>query len=82
MEWEPGFEKILRQHLPALGAEAELPEAAGLADLGLDSLQTVDLLLELEEHYGISFPDEELSAETFATAGALWKVISGLADRS
>ena len=30
-------------------------------DLGLDSLEQVELVMELEKEYGISVPDEDLS---------------------
>jgi acyl carrier protein len=53
------------------------PEVA-LADLGLDSLGTVGLLVELEETFNVVIPDEFLSAEMFATPKSLWDVIDQL----
>ncbi|TKC20147.1 acyl carrier protein [Robertmurraya kyonggiensis] len=51
-----------------------------LRDLGLDSLATIELLLEIEEYYDISFPDEYLSEKTFSTANQLWKVVIQLVN--
>ena len=36
-------------------------------DLGADSLDTVELIMELEEEFGLEIPDEE--AEKLATVG-------------
>ena len=45
---------------PLLGA---LPE--------LDSMAVVTILTALEEHFGFSIDDDEISADTFATLGSL-----------
>jgi len=45
---------------PLLGA---LPE--------LDSMAVVSILTALEEHFGVTVDDDEISAETFATLGSL-----------
>jgi acyl carrier protein len=43
------------------------PEASFTNDLGADSLDTVELIMELEKEFGISIPDNE--AEKIATVG-------------
>jgi acyl carrier protein len=35
------------------------PEASFIEDLGADSLDTVELVMALEEEFGIEIPDEE-----------------------
>ena len=42
-------------------------EKAFVADLGADSLDTVELVMALEEHFDIQIPDEE--AEKIVTVG-------------
>lgn len=37
----------------------------------LDSMAVVSLITALEEHFGISIDDDEISAETFETVGSL-----------
>lgn len=76
--WTPLFEKTLRTALSLLDEGAELPPTARLADLGLDSLSTVNLLIELEEQLEIMIPDELLTMTTFATAADLWAVVEPL----
>ena len=43
------------------------PTAAFTTDLGADSLDTVELIMEFEKEFGITIPDEK--AETIATVG-------------
>lgn len=36
-----------------------VPEASFIEDLGADSLENVELIMELENQFGIEIPDEE-----------------------
>ena len=48
--------------------EAEVkPEASFTTDLGADSLDTVELIMEFEKEFGITIPDEK--AEAIQTVG-------------
>jgi acyl carrier protein len=48
--------------------ESEIsPEASFTNDLGADSLDTVELIMEFEKEFNISIPDEE--AENIGTVG-------------
>ena len=44
------------------------PEASFSSDLGADSLDTVELIMEFEKEFGISIPDDQ--AEKISTVGA------------
>ena len=49
--------------------EAEVtPEASFIQDLGADSLDTVELIMEFEKEFGVEIPDTE--AENLTTVGA------------
>ena len=52
-----------------LGVDAAevTPEASFTKDLGADSLDTVELIMEFEKAFGITIPDE--AAEKIATVG-------------
>ena len=49
------------------------PEANFTNDLGADSLDTVELIMEFEKKFGISIPDDQ--AEKIATVGDAIKYI-------
>jgi len=52
-----------------LGVDAEevTPEKSFTKDLGADSLDTVELIMEFEKEFGISIPDDQ--AEKISTVG-------------
>ncbi len=51
----------------------EVKDNQSLKDLGLDSLDVVEMCLDLEEKYGIQFTTEELTS--FKTIGDLFNSI-------
>jgi acyl carrier protein len=69
---DPGFEGVLRRRLAYLPADVELPPDEPLKSLGLDSMQAVELIFDLEDELGVALPDEAMTAQTFATAASLW----------
>ncbi|MEQ4305089.1 acyl carrier protein [Plantactinospora sp. B6F1] len=73
--WDAEFESLLRANLRLLPADERLTADAPLADLGLDSVSTLEILAAIEERYGVELGEETLSDEVFATAGALWTAL-------
>ena len=61
------FERVKKVVVEQLSVEESLvtPEASFTADLGADSLDTVELVMAFEEEFGCEIPDEE--AEKIAT---------------
>lgn len=61
------FERVKKVVVDQLSVEESLvtPEAGFTADLGADSLDTVELVMAFEEEFGCEIPDEE--AEKIAT---------------
>lgn len=53
--------------------DAKLDKEASLESLGLDSLDKIDLLYEIEDTFGIEFTNEEM--QSFVTVGDLYKTI-------
>ncbi|MFC4859243.1 phosphopantetheine-binding protein [Actinophytocola glycyrrhizae] len=76
--WDPHFEAILRTYLPELPPADPLPENVRLANLGLDSLRTLGLILDIQEQYQVTFTDDELNPDTFATSASLWGALAKL----
>ena len=58
MSIEERVKKIIVDQLGA-DAAAVKPEASFIEDLGADSLDTVELVMALEEDFDIEIPDEE-----------------------
>ncbi len=58
-----------------LGVKPEevTPQASFIDDLGADSLDTVELVMALEEEFGVEIPDED--AEKMTTVGDALKYI-------
>ena len=56
------FEQLRDMIVDTLGCDEEkITMDAKLGDdLGIDSLDAVDLVMNIEEDYGVKFPDEEL----------------------
>ena len=62
-------EKVKEIICEQLGVEEDdvTPNAKFIEDLGADSLDTVELVMALEEHFDIQIPDED--AEKIVTVG-------------
>lgn len=76
---DPAFVALVRRHLKYLDPAAELDPDRELKPLGLDSMAGVDLLLDLEDEFGVVLPDRYLTQETFSTVRSLWTVMDLLA---
>ena len=62
-------EKVKKIIIDKLGVDESevVPEASFTNDLGADSLDTVELIMEFEKEFNISIPDEQ--AEGITTVG-------------
>jgi len=65
------FEKISELVADKLGVEGSKinAEAKFVEDLGADSLDTVELIMQLEDEFNLEIPDEE--AEKLTTVGSV-----------
>ena len=60
------LDKVKEVIIDKLGVEEGkiAPEASFVDDLGADSLDTVELIMQLEEEFGIEIPDEDAEKMT------------------
>ena len=63
---EQRVKKIIVEQL-SVNADQVTPEAKFIEDLGADSLDIVELVMALEEEFGLDIPDEE--ADKLKTVG-------------
>ena len=66
------IKSIIAEQLGVKGEEVT-EQASFIDDLGADSLDTVELVMALEEEFGIEIPDED--AEKMTTVGEAVKYI-------
>ena len=64
------FDKVKEVIVDKLGVEEDKIETSSsfVDDLGADSLDTVELIMQLEEEFGIEIPDDD--AEKITTVGS------------
>ncbi len=58
MALEDKIKEIIIEQL-GVSAEEAVPEASFIDDLGADSLDIVELVMALEEEWGLEIPDED-----------------------
>ena len=63
---DPRLKKIIVDQL-GVDEEKVVPQASFADDLNADSLDLVELIMSLEEEFGVEIPDED--AEKIATVG-------------
>lgn len=72
--------EILASHGRLSVEVSELQNDSDLYDAGLTSLITVNLLLAIEDHFDVEFPDELLSRRTFQSINALAEAVEDLVE--
>ena len=72
MSVEDKIRSIISEQL-GVKPEEVTPQASFIDDLGADSLDTVELIMALEEEFGVEIPDED--PEKMATVGDAIKYI-------
>lgn len=72
---EQRVKKIIVEQL-GVNVDQVTPEAKFIEDLGADSLDTVELVMALEEEFGHDIPDEQ--AEKLQTVGDVIKYVEDI----
>jgi acyl carrier protein len=70
--------EIIAQHGRLAADVQSLDQAANLYKAGLTSLATVGVMLALEDHFSIEFPDAQLSRRTFENLESIAEAVAEL----
>lgn len=76
--YEEEIRAIVAQHARLSTDVSTLTPASDLYAAGLTSLTTVNLMLALEDHFDVEFPDKMLGRKTFESMQALSEAIEEL----
>ncbi len=74
----PKLQEILRPRLRFHSEGEPVPMDEDLGKLGLDSMASIDLLMDIESQFGVQIPDELMTVDTFSTGNHLLAVIAKL----
>jgi acyl carrier protein len=75
------FLALVRRNLKIIDGDAELTMDADLGGMGLDSVSALNLMLDLEEAFGVIFQNSMFTEETFSTPSALWGTLLSVRKR-
>lgn len=71
------IETVVRPHLKFLEAGDPLSPDQNLGEAGLDSMPSIELLLDIEDCFGIAIPDDLLTEDSFSTLNEIAKMLEG-----
>ncbi|MBE7204804.1 MAG: acyl carrier protein [Parafilimonas terrae] len=67
---------ILARHGTLASTIGQISDDASLFDNGLDSFGAVQVMMDLEEHFEIEFPEHMLNRDTFSTVRSIRNFVS------
>jgi acyl carrier protein len=75
-----GIRRILEDHAHLSVDAATIGDDANLYDAGMSSHASVNVMIALEDAFGIEFPDSMLRRSTFASVDAIRTAVEQLRD--
>jgi len=72
--------QLLAKHGSLPVSVDEIANSADLYDAGLSSFASVQLMLALEEHFDVEFPEHLLNRKSFSSIDAIAAAVSEIAD--
>ncbi|MCA2211333.1 acyl carrier protein [Jidongwangia harbinensis] len=74
-DWDERFEAVLRRYCTRADPAAPIDPHAPLAAQGLDSLDLVGIVYDVEETFGVEIPATLLGAPPGPSAADLWREV-------
>lgn len=78
---DPNLEQILRTHARFLAAGTDIDPDLSLASLGVDSLDIIELVVQIEGKFDVEIPPDRVTPETFSTPASVWRLLCQLDPR-
>ncbi len=78
---ETRVREILQTHGKLMTSATAIEPGADLYKAGLSSLATVNVMLEIENRFGIAIPDEALTRATFQSIAALTALVQRMEEQ-
>jgi acyl carrier protein len=75
---EPSLDRILRAQARFLAAGADIDPDVSLASLGVDSLDVIELVVQIEGMFDLEIPPDQVTPQTFATPASIWRLLCEL----
>jgi acyl carrier protein len=65
----------LRAQARFLAAGADIDPDLSLASLGVDSLDIIELVVQIEGTFDVEIPPDRVTPETFSTPASIWRLL-------
>ncbi len=78
--WSSAFETILRARCLFADPDRPIDPDIPLTLLGVDSVQMLRMIVEIEDILHIKVPDAVLASAVFGTARSVWGAVAELVD--
>ena len=75
---DPDLERVLRTHARFLAPGTDIDPDLALASLGVDSLDIIELVVQLEGKFDVEIPVDQVTPETFSTPASIWRLLCQL----
>lgn len=75
---ESKLEQILRRHARFLAAGIDIDPDLSLESLGVDSLDIIELIVQIECRFDVAIPPDRINPETFSTPASIWRLLCQL----
>ena len=72
------LERVLRANARFLASGTDIDPELALASLGVDSLDIIELVVQLEGKFDVELPVDQVTPETFSTPASIWRLLCQL----
>jgi acyl carrier protein len=75
-KWPDRYDAVIRAHCRFADVTHDIGPDESLTLLGVDSMELISMIVDLEETFAFEMPEEFMVPEVFGTPGALWAALA------